>query len=108
MTLLKELLVLIENQTEQENEKEIRGFLRGLEDDVLDHKARFKQFDLSVPKKTVWWVTQETNEAESQGAAQDIADAFSDEGYEDWTINVVVRDEYNGKLDSPWKTAISQ
>lgn len=72
----------------------------------LDRECRYKDYEFDVDKKTVEWVTQESDEGQSQEAAETIAKLFTNAGLTGWTIKVVVRDEWDGE-DSPWQTAQS-
>lgn len=87
-------------------EKDVRAALSGAERQ-LDHEARYKQFDVDMGDKTVYWVTQETYEKESKKAAKTLAKILSDADITGWTVKVVVRDENRGRDESPWQTAKS-
>ena len=85
--------------------KKFSNFLRSLENE-LPHAARYKSFDFDATSKNVWWVTQESDEDDNDEVADIIAKALHDDGYEGWTVNVVLRDDYRGE-DSPWSTSKS-
>jgi len=81
----------------ENEERIIRKVLANIEDD-LPHEARYKSWDTDSYKKTIDWITQESNAAESQAAARTIAKAIRKAGVKGtgWTVRVVVRDDYRG------------
>jgi hypothetical protein len=88
-------------------ERQVLRFLQGLEADLY-HEARYKQVDISEAQHAVYWITQESSDLESALVAGDIAEAFTKRGWAGWTINVVNRDKYKGRDESPWKKAYSK
>jgi hypothetical protein len=94
------------------SEKEVEAALRGAER-YLDHEARYKQWDVSVSDKTVFWVTQETYSPEQKKmAARTLAQLLKNADIRGWTVKVTVRDDYSGygkdaDKESKWVTAKS-
>jgi hypothetical protein len=68
-------------------------------------ECRYKGVEFDEHAKKLWWITQESNEQQSQEFAQQLADRFTEEGFTGWAFHVVLRDEYDGNDTSPWKTA---
>ena len=90
----------------ENEERIIRKVLANIEDD-LPRAARYKSWDTDSYNKTIDWVTQASNAAESQAAARTIAKAIRKAGVKGtgWTVRVVVRDDYRGDK-TKWHTKV--
>lgn len=93
-------------RSEQEEHSVVRNVISNIELQ-LDHDARYKSYDIDKNARTVYWVTQQTDEHGSQDAADIIAQELAMNHIKDYTVKVVVRDLYRGNEDgkTPWQVA---
>lgn len=72
---------------------EIEDFLDSIEDQ-LDSTARYKEFDVVESDRTVYWATQEMDDADQlKATAKQISTLLLKAGYGLWSVKMIVRDD---------------
>lgn len=104
MKLITELLDLSEN-ARSETEDALWPIIRDVEEDI-PRLWHYKSWDFNLARKEVTWVTQQTDNHESQELAEKIARKLFAAGFPGWKAKVVVRDKFVGDK-SPWKIAVA-
>jgi hypothetical protein len=97
---MKNMLIRDLLEAPERTEREVNTELRRIEP-TLDHAARYKEFEIDMQTRTVYWVTQEMEDRNDLArTAKDIAGKLLKARFGFWSVYICLRDNLRGYNDS--------